>query len=139
MQRPQEALTAHAVDATLRTVNAAVAARSPAVPPQLAVTTGDAIDNAQWNEVQAFLALFDGGRVVTGFGRPRATRACSRSDWPDDIFWKPDGIGRERTGHLPARIRLPASPGPARAAHWPSSPRQACGCRGSRASAITRR
>ena len=28
------------------------------------MTTGDAIDNAQWNEVQAFLALFDGGRVT---------------------------------------------------------------------------
>jgi hypothetical protein len=56
VQRPQEALTAHAVDATLRTVNAL---RGPATgaPLVLAVTTGDAIDNAQWNELQTFLAL----------------------------------------------------------------------------------
>jgi hypothetical protein len=67
VQRPQEALTPHAVDATVRTVNAL---RGPATgqPPTLAVTTGDAIDNAQWNEVQAFLALFDGGRVTPDSG-----------------------------------------------------------------------
>ena len=69
MQRPQEALTPHAVDATLRTVNAL---RGPATgqPPALAVTTGDAIENAQWNEVQTLLALFDGGRVTPGSGGP---------------------------------------------------------------------
>jgi len=57
VQRPQEALTVHAVDATIRTLGAV---RGPAagLPLQLAVTTGDAIDNAQWNELQAFLALF---------------------------------------------------------------------------------
>src|SRR4029078_708738 len=62
VQRPQEALTAHAVDATLRTLGSV---RGPATgrPAQLTVTTGDAIDNAQWNELQAFLALFDGGLV----------------------------------------------------------------------------
>ncbi len=67
VQRPQEALTAHAVDATLRTLNAV---RGPAtgMPPQLAVTTGDAIDNAQWNEMQNFLALFanSASRITRG-------------------------------------------------------------------------
>ena len=45
VQRPQEALTTHAIDATLRTINATRAPVTGA-PPQLAVTTGDAIDNA---------------------------------------------------------------------------------------------
>ena len=63
VQRPQETLNAHAVDAMVRTANAALGPIT-GMAPQLAVTTGDAIDNAQWNEVQAFLALFDGGRVV---------------------------------------------------------------------------
>ena len=40
-------------------------------PLQLAVTTGDAIDNAQWNEAQNFLRLFDGGLVRPGSGGPR--------------------------------------------------------------------
>ena len=75
VQRPQEALTAHAVDAMLRTLNAA---RGPATgaPLHLAVTTGDAIDNAQWNEVQAFLALFDGGLVATRLRRARLQRGA---------------------------------------------------------------
>jgi metallophosphoesterase (TIGR03767 family) len=91
VQRPQEALTAHAIDATLRTLNAT---RGPVteMAPQLAVTTGDAIDNAQWNETQAFLALLDGGLVVTDSGGPGYAGVQSL-DWPDDIFWKPDGVG----------------------------------------------
>jgi metallophosphoesterase (TIGR03767 family) len=89
VQRPQEALTAHAVDATLRTLNAV---RGPVTgaAPELAVTTGDAIDNAQWNEMQAFLALFDGGLVRPGSGSPGYAGVQSL-DWPDDVFWKPDG------------------------------------------------
>ena len=69
VQRPQEALTAHAVDAMLRTVNAL---RGPATgaPLRLAVTTGDAIDNAQWNELQTVLALLDGGLVAPDSGGP---------------------------------------------------------------------
>jgi metallophosphoesterase (TIGR03767 family) len=89
VQRPQEALTAHAVDATLRTLNAV---RGPVTgaAPELAITTGDAIDNAQWNETQAFLALFDGGLVRPGSGAPGYAGVQSL-DWPDDVFWKPDG------------------------------------------------
>jgi len=89
VQRPQEALTVHAVDATIRTVNAV---RGPAtgMTPQFAVTTGDAIDNAQWNELQTFLALLDGGLVAPDSGGPRYEGVQSL-DWPDDIFWKPDG------------------------------------------------
>jgi metallophosphoesterase (TIGR03767 family) len=89
VQRPQEALTVQAIDATLRTINAV---RGPVtgLAPQFAVTTGDAIDNAQWNEMQAFLALFDGGLVRPGSGAPGYT-GVQALDWPDDVFWKPDG------------------------------------------------
>ena len=68
------------------------------LPPQLAVTTGDAIDNAQWNEVQTFLALFEGGLVQPDSGGP-GYAGVQALDWPDDIFWKPDGdgTGRART------------------------------------------
>ncbi len=91
VQRPQEALTVHAVDATIRTLNAV---RGPAsgTPPHLVVTTGDAIDNAQWNELQTFLTLFDGGLAVPGSGGTRY-EGVQALDWPDDIFWKPDGEG----------------------------------------------
>ena len=91
VQRPQEALTVHAVDATVRTLNAV---RCPAtgLAPQFAVTTGDAIDNAQWNELQNFFALFDGGLTAPNSGGP-SYQGVQALDWPDDIFWKPDGAG----------------------------------------------
>ena len=98
VQRPQEALTAHAVEATLRTLNA-VTGPVTGLAPQLAVTTGDAIDNAQWNEMEIFLALFDGGLVRPDSGGP-GYEGVQSPDWPDDIFWKPRRrpAGANRTG-----------------------------------------
>jgi metallophosphoesterase (TIGR03767 family) len=109
VQRPQEALTVHAVDATVRTLNSV---RCPAtgLPPQLAVTTGDAIDNAQWNELQNFFALFDGGLT-----RPGSGGACYEGvqspDWPDDIFWKPDGGGAAGPDVFRREFGFPHHPG----------------------------
>jgi metallophosphoesterase (TIGR03767 family) len=53
---------------------------------------GEAIDNAQWNELQNFLALFDGGLTAPNSGGP-GYQGVQALDWPDDIFWKPDGAG----------------------------------------------
>jgi metallophosphoesterase (TIGR03767 family) len=108
-QRPQEALTAHAVDAMLRTVNAAYGPAT-GMPVQLAVTTGDAIDNAQWNEVLNFLALFDGGPVRQNSGSSRY-EGVQALDWPDDIFWKPDGIGAAGPDVFRTSYGFPHHPG----------------------------
>lgn len=109
VQRPQEALAVHAVEATLRTINAA---RGPAtgLAPQLAITTGDAIDNAQWNEVQTFLALFDGGLVRAGSGGPGYAGVQSLH-WPDDLFWKPDGVGTSGPDFFRHQFGFPHHPG----------------------------
>jgi metallophosphoesterase (TIGR03767 family) len=109
VQRPQEALTAHAVEATLATVSAA---RGPAtgLAAQLAVTTGDAIDNTQWNEVQNFLALFDGGPVRPDSGGPRY-EGVQALDWPDDIFWRPDGDGAGGPDIFRTAFGFPRHPG----------------------------
>jgi metallophosphoesterase (TIGR03767 family) len=109
VQRPQEALTAHAVDATVRTLNA-VACPVTGEQPQLAVTTGDAIDNAQWNELQAFLALFDGGPVRQDSGGPGYLGVQS-PDWPDDFFWKPDGAGGGGDDFFRREFGFPHCPG----------------------------
>ncbi len=109
VQRPQEALTAHAVDATLRTLNA-VRCPVSGLPPQLVVTTGDAIDNAQWNELQIFLGLFEGGRTVPGSGGARY-EGVQALDWPDDIFWKPDGEGPQGPDIFRREFGFPHHPG----------------------------
>jgi metallophosphoesterase (TIGR03767 family) len=109
VQRPQEALTAHAIDATLRTLNA-VTCPVTGEPPQLAVTTGDAIDNAQWNEMQAFLALFDGGLVRPDSGGPGYAGVQS-PDWPDDFFWKPGGVAAGGDDIFRREFGFPHHPG----------------------------
>jgi len=109
VQRPQEALNPHAVNATLRTVNAV---RGPAtgLAPQLVVTTGDAIDNAQWNEARLFLTLFEGG-PVTGNSGAGGYAGVQALDWPDDIFWKPDGAGHRGPDFFRREFGFPHHPG----------------------------
>jgi metallophosphoesterase (TIGR03767 family) len=109
VQRPQEALTAHAVDATLRTVGGAVGPAT-GLPLQLAVTTGDAIDNAQWNELQVFLSLFDGGLVNPDSGGPDYEGVQS-PQWPGDIFWRPDGPGSDGPDLFLRELGFPLHPG----------------------------
>jgi len=109
VQRPQEALTAHAVDAMLRTVKA-LSGPATGAPLRLAVTTGDAIDNAQWNELQTVLALLDGGPVAPDSGGPRYEGVQSPG-WPDDFFWKPDGDGPGGPDYFRREFGFPHHPG----------------------------
>jgi metallophosphoesterase (TIGR03767 family) len=109
VQRPQEALTVHAIDATLRTVNA-LNGPATGAPLQLAVTTGDAIDNAQWNELQTFLALLDGGLVAPGSGGG-GYEGVQSHDWPDDFFWKPGGHGSDGPDFFRREFGFPHHPG----------------------------
>jgi metallophosphoesterase (TIGR03767 family) len=109
VQRPQEALTAHAVDATVRTL-ARVRGPVTGLPLQLAVTTGDAIDNAQWNELQAFLALLDGGLVSPDSGGPDY-QGVQSLDWPGDMFWRPDGTGPAGPDYFRREHGYPHHPG----------------------------
>ncbi len=107
MHRPQEALTAHAVDALVRTLNGLSGAPRSGEPLQVVVTTGDAIDNAQWNELELFLAVLRGGVVSPGAGLT-AYDGVQASGWPHDLFWRPDddgGLHHERFG-FPARPGL---------------------------------
>ena len=110
VQRPQEALTAHAVDATIRTVNGLPGGPVSGAPLQLVVTTGDAIDNAQWNETQSFLRLFEGGLVRPGSGGT-SYEGVQSLGWDDEIFWKPDGVGPGGPDVFRAWFGFPDHPG----------------------------
>ena len=90
MHRPQEALNAHAIAAMVRTLNAIGGAPITGHPIDLAIMSGDAVDNAQWNELATFAALLDGGQVRADSGGQRYEGVQSPG-WPDDFFWKPDG------------------------------------------------
>ena len=90
MQRPQEMLNAHAIGAMVRAINSIEAGAMTGSPLQMAVMTGDAIDNTQRNELTNFLALLSGGTVRPDSGAP-GYDGVQRADWRSDIYWKPDG------------------------------------------------
>ncbi len=110
VQRPQEALTPRAVDAMVATLNRVEVGPATGVPLSLAVTTGDAIDNAQWNELQLFLALLDGGQVRPSSGGP-CYEGVQSLTWPDDIFWRPDGDGADGPDIFRSTYGFPHLPG----------------------------
>ncbi|HLQ15339.1 MAG TPA: hypothetical protein VK256_05730 [Candidatus Eisenbacteria bacterium] len=101
MQRPQEALNMHAIDAMVQTLNGIDAL-------ELVAVTGDTIDNVQRNELDNVLALLNGGVVHPDSGEP-GYEGVQLVDWPDDIFWKPDG---PQDGDVFRRdLGFPAAPG----------------------------
>ena len=111
VQRPQEALTPHAVLATVATLNRVTAAPVGGGPLALVVTTGDAVDNAQWNELHAVLALLDSGTVRPRSGGDRYEGVQSTS-WPGEVFWRPDGDGPGgRPDLFRAQLGFPLAPG----------------------------
>ena len=108
MQRPQETLNAHAIAAMVRTINGVDAGPLTGLAPQLVVFTGDALDNTQRNELTNFLALFNGGTVRPDSGAA-GYDGVQRSDWPGEIYWKPDGAsGGDVFQH---GLGFPARPG----------------------------
>jgi metallophosphoesterase (TIGR03767 family) len=117
MQRPQEALNAHAIDAMVRTLNQVEGGPVTGAPLELVVMTGDAVDNAQHNELNSFIDLFDGGLVHPKSGGPHYEGVQS-PHWPDDIFWIPDrgahgdDVFRSAYGfpHLPGLIERALQP-----------------------------
>lgn len=85
-QRPQEALVTHALDSIVRRL-ASVVSRETGAPVDLVVSTGDNIDNAQWNELEWYLALLAGGEVaLAADGRYDGVQNSG-----EDLYWHPDG------------------------------------------------
>ena len=91
MQRPQEALNAYALEAMVRTINGIEDGPVTGAPLELVAMTGDAVDNAQENELNLFIDLFDGGYANPKSGGPEYEGVQAPS-WPGDIYWKPDGV-----------------------------------------------
>jgi len=90
MHRPQEALNAHAIAAMVRALNGIDRGPVAGAPIELAIMSGDGVDNAQSNELSSMAALLDGGEVRADSGGERYEGVQSPG-WPDDLFWKPDG------------------------------------------------
>lgn len=88
MHRPQESLVAFAVAAHVDVVRRDPTGAVHGSPLDLVVSTGDNIDNAQRNELDAYLALLAGGVVeLPPAGGPQdATGRDPDEPWP---YWSP--------------------------------------------------
>jgi metallophosphoesterase (TIGR03767 family) len=89
VHRPYDAVAVHALDAHVRAV-AATPVGGRGRPFDLVVSSGDNIDNAQRNELDAYLAIVGGGTAALD---PRGsaqdpTATDLGTPWP---YWSPDG------------------------------------------------
>lgn len=104
--RAQESLALHALEALVRTLNALPGSPVTGAPVSLALSTGDNIDNQQWNELQWFLSVLQGGPVAANSGGERY-EGVQAAEWDDPAYWHPDPVPdvyKERWG-------FPAYPG----------------------------
>ena len=87
--RAQELLTAQVGAAMVEAVNEISEGPVGGGQLDLAVATGDSTDNGQFNELDWYLTLLDGGRLVPDSGDMLHYEGVA--DVPDPRFWHPEG------------------------------------------------
>ncbi|MCU1495976.1 MAG: Metallophosphoesterase [Acidimicrobiaceae bacterium] len=111
--RAQEALTFQVVEAMARAVRGLAGGPGTGAPLAFAISTGDATDNCQENELEAYVALLDGGTaVLPDSGDVSRYEGVGSSEAYDPRYWHPDGTPAGALGDVPReRHGLPEVPG----------------------------
>ena len=92
--RPHEFLSAHVADTMAATVRSLGAGPVSKQPPAFAISTGDAVDNCQQNELRWIIDLLDGGGTVRADSGDHSKWEGVADDVPayyDVHYWHPDG------------------------------------------------
>ena len=86
--RPQELFTHHVLEAMVQAVNRCPSGPVTGAALDFAIVTGDSTDNAQLNELQAYLSLLNGGWTVPDSGDQDRYEGVANSG--DPRYWHPD-------------------------------------------------
>ena len=118
--RAHEMLTAQVSDAMVRAMNQVRRGPVTGLPIAFAVSTGDNVDNTQYNEVRWQIDLLDGGRIRPDSGNlTKYEGVADRTDW-DAHYWHPDGPPAGTDPDLPTSVYgFPTVPGLLDAARRP--------------------
>ena len=111
--RPQEALSTQVASAMCDALGRLEHGPLTGAPVDFAVSTGDAADNGQLNEIRAYLRLLDGsGPTTTDGGTLGRYEGVGAPALFDPRYWHPDGSPDGEPVDLPrARRGLPLVPG----------------------------
>lgn len=88
--RAHELLAAHAFETMVGTVNRLILRGVGRERPRFALTTGDNIDNQQWNELQWFFALMNGAEKLVASSGGDVHESVHATDWGDAAYWRPE-------------------------------------------------
>jgi metallophosphoesterase (TIGR03767 family) len=114
--RAQEILTTQVADAMVQAVNAVTEGPVGGGRLDLAIATGDNIDNSQANELAWYVSLLDGGRVHPDSGDRARYEGVADDVGFDERYWHPESATPDRPR---AHFGFPTVPGLLDAARAP--------------------
>jgi len=110
--RAHEMLSAQVAEATVRAMRRVGRGPVTGLPLAFSITTGDNVDNTQFNELRWQIDLLDGKRIVPDSGDLTRYEGVSDQTVYDVRYWHPDGPPPGQAADLPtANFGFPRMPG----------------------------